>query len=155
MKRQNKKSGKTERRIHLWTFAQAQAAVPLLRSITQTLRDTWLDSITHHQRGQRLAAKPGRPDRAALTAQEDERLASDRAQQQFNTALDELEDLDVFCVDPINGLAVIPFRQHDQLAWLVFDLFEEAGLAAWRYDTDPLETRHPLSEVEELRALAV
>ena len=29
MKRQNKKSGQTQRRIHLWTFAQAQAAGPV------------------------------------------------------------------------------------------------------------------------------
>jgi len=154
MKRPNKNS-KTERRIHLWTFAQAQAAVPYIHSIVQSLRDHWLDAVTHDQRADRLAAKPGRPDRATLTAMQDARTAANRAQQQFANVLEELEDLDVFCVDPLNGLAVIPFRQYDQLAWFVFDLFEEAGFKSWRYDTDPLETRHSLDEVEERRALAV
>src|SRR4051794_7267221 len=124
MKRQNKKSGQTQRRIHLWTVSQAQAAVPYVRSIVQTLRDTWLESLTHHHRAARLANKPGRPDRSALTAQDDERLAANRAQQQFGNALEELEDLDVFCVNPLNGLAVIPFRQNEQLAWFLFDLFD-------------------------------
>ena len=113
MKRQNKKNKQTQRRIHLWTFAQAQAAVPFVRSIVQSLRDTWLDSLIHHQRLERLDAKPGRPDRATLTGQQDERQAADRAQQQFANTLEELEDLDVFCVDPLGGLAVIPFRQHE------------------------------------------
>ncbi len=153
MKRQNKKSEKSGRRIHLWSFAQAQAAVPLLRSIVQTLRDTWLEALTHHHRAERLADKPGRPNRAALTALDDERQTAARAESQFHVTLDELEDLDVFCADPLNGLAVIPFRQHDQLAWFVFDLFDDAGLTAWRYDADPLETRHPLSEVDGARAL--
>lgn len=154
MKRQNKKAKQTQRQIHLWTVAQAQAAVPLVRSIVQSLRDSWLDSLTHHQRAGRLAGKPGRPDRTTLIGQEDERRATDRAQEQFATTLDELEALDIFCMDPLNGLAVIPFRQHDQLAWFVFDLFDAAGLSAWRYDTDPLETRNALAEVEGAPALA-
>jgi hypothetical protein len=153
MKRQNKKSEKSGRRIRLWTFAQAQAAVPLLRSIVQTLRDAWLESITHDHRAERLADKPGRPDRDTMTALLDERQATTQAQAQFTAALDELEDLDVFCADPLNGLAVIPFRQNDQLAWFIFDLFDDAGVSAWRYDTDPLEARHPLSEAEGVRAL--
>jgi hypothetical protein len=155
MKRSNKKSVKTERRIHLWTLAQAQAALPLVRSIVQSLRDSWLESLTHDQRAERLADKPGRPTRATLTAQEDERRAATRAQEQFAKTLDELEDLDIFCADPINGLAVIPFRQNDQLAWFVFDLFEDGGLKAWRYDTDPMETRHSLDEVTGPPRLAV
>jgi hypothetical protein len=155
MKRQNKKNGKTQRRIHLWTFAQAQAAVPLVRSIVQSLRDSWVEALLHDRSARRLADLPGRPTRASLTAQEDERQAARRAQDKFARTLDELEDLDVFCADPLNGLAVIPFRQNDQLAWFVFDLFDDAGLLAWRYDTDPMETRHSLDEVKGPPSLAV
>src|SRR3954454_17078222 len=133
MKRQNKKAKQTQRQIHLWTFTQAQAAVPLVRSIVQSLRDSWLEALTHHQRAGRLAGKPGRPDRTTLIVQEDERRATDKAQGQVATTLDELEDLDIFCMDPLNGLAVVPFRQHDQIAWFIFDLFSDAGLSAWRY----------------------
>ena len=56
-------------RIHLWTFAQAAkaAAVPLVTSIVQSLRDTWLDSliqpITNAWNAWTPTATPDRPDR--------------------------------------------------------------------------------------------
>jgi hypothetical protein len=44
------------------------------------------------------------------------------AEGHFNEALREPEALDVYCLDPTKGLAQIPFRQGDDLAWFVFDL---------------------------------
>jgi hypothetical protein len=56
------------------------------------------------------------------------------AEGHFNEALRELEALDVYCLDPAKGLALIPFRQGDDLAWFVFDLFAPQGLDGWRFE---------------------
>jgi hypothetical protein len=44
-------------------------------------------------------------------------------------------------------MAWIPFSHDNQLAWFVFDLFDTEPIRYWRYQTDPLETRRPVSEV--------
>jgi hypothetical protein len=59
---------------------------------------------------------------------------------------DELKAIDVHCIDPVNGLAMISFRMDDELAWYVFELFSPQGLEAWRFHGDPLETRRPLGQ---------
>jgi hypothetical protein len=51
---------------------------------------------------------------------------------------------DVFLLDPVRGLALIPFQQGEELAWFVFDAFDQNGLTSWRYHKDPLETRRPM-----------
>ena len=66
--------------------------------------------------------------------------------------LSELSRLDVYCIDPINGVAFIPFIQNDQLAWFVFDLFSDTMLDGWRFHEDPLNTRRPLTELDEPQA---
>jgi hypothetical protein len=58
----------------------------------------------------------------------------------------ELKAIDVYCIDPVNGLALIPFGKGDELAWYVFDLFAPQGLEAWRLHGDPLEMRRPLEQ---------
>ena len=70
------------------------------------------------------------------------------ANERFEAGLQELLDLNVYCLDPVHGLALLPFAHADQLAWFVFDLFEPDPLRFWRYHTDPLATRRPLSELE-------
>ena len=69
------------------------------------------------------------------------------ADERFHDALDELHTLDVYCLDPVAGLALIPFAVEKRLAWYVFDLFdEEDPLRFWRYHQDPLEKRWPIAE---------
>jgi hypothetical protein len=60
--------------------------------------------------------------------------------------LDELKAIDVYCLDPAQGLALIPFGKGDELAWYVFDLFSPRSLEAWRFHGDPLEMRRPLEQ---------
>ena len=42
---------------------------------------------------------------------------------------------------------MVPFIYNGQLAWFVFDLFDDSDpLRFWRYHQDPLETRRPIAE---------
>ena len=59
-----------------------------------------------------------------------------------------LQAIDVYCLDPIQGLALIPFVHDKQLAWFVYDLFDAEPLRFWRYHEDSFETRRPLAELE-------
>ncbi len=71
------------------------------------------------------------------------------AEDRLDEALEELHTLDTYCVDPVAGLALIPFAEHDRLAWFIYDLFDEQPLRTWRYHTDPLEKRRSVSELLE------
>jgi hypothetical protein len=142
-----KKAKKERRSIRPWTYARAQAALPYVRSIMQSLRDYRLEAQSQHLRAQRLAECPGRPDRAALIAREEALRAAVREQDRFDDALHELGRVDVYCIDALAGVAFLPFVHEDQLAWYVFDLFSDTMLDAWRYHEDPLEMRRPIAEV--------
>jgi hypothetical protein len=145
----NKKSKKERRLIRPWTFARTQAALPYFRSVMQSLREHRLEAQSLQLRSRRLADRPGRPDRASLIAREEALKAAEKEQQRFDDALNELGQLDVYCLDPVGGVAFIPFVKDEQLAWFVFDLFSEKMLDSWRYHEDPLETRRPIAEVAD------
>jgi hypothetical protein len=70
----------------------------------------------------------------------------DQADINLEETFDELKAIDVDCLDPAQGLALIPFGKGDELAWYVFDLFSPQGLEAWRFHGDPLEKRRPLEQ---------
>ena len=65
-------------------------------------------------------------------------------------ALDELNRIDVFLLDPVHGLALIPFRKLDDLAWYVFDHFSPEGVTGWRYHHDPIEECRALNLLDEV-----
>jgi hypothetical protein len=132
--------------LRLWTYSEAVKALPYLRSIVRSLREHWLESKLARLQVQRLDGRPGRPDRQALILRAEAVREAELAGDRFSEALDELEAIDVYCLDPSGGVALIPFRQGDDLAWFVFDLFEPQGLVGWRFHADPLETRRPLEE---------
>jgi hypothetical protein len=121
----------------------------------QSLRDHRLEVQSQHLRAERLAKRPGRPDRATLIAREEALKAAAKEQERFDDALNELGRLDVYCIDALAGVAFIPFVHEGQLAWYVFDLFSETMLDAWRYHEDPLETRRPIAEVAGQPPMAV
>jgi hypothetical protein len=70
----------------------------------------------------------------------------DQADIELEEAFDELKAIEVYCLDPVQGLALIPFGKGDALAWYVFNLFSPLGLEAWRFHADPLEMRRPLEQ---------
>ena len=132
--------------LRLWTHAEAVKAVPYLRSIVQSLREHWLEWQRVWLQVRRL---DGRPDRQALILRAEAAREAERADDHFNEALRELEALDVSCLDPAKGLALIPFRKGEDLAWFVFDLFAPQGLDGWRFHADPLETRRMLADKQD------
>src|SRR5262249_10539532 len=135
--------------VYVWSREQAQQALPYIASIMKSLREHWLDAQSQRRTAEHLAARSGRQDRAALIAQDEARADAQRAQARFDAAQAELLDLNLFCLDPIQGLALIPFAHDNQLAWFVFDLFDADTLRFWRYHGDPLETRRPVDEAQQ------
>jgi hypothetical protein len=133
--------------MQVWTYDQARRVLPYVASIMRSLRDHHLEAQQQRMRAQRLAEQPGRPDRAAILSHAEAVQAAEHAEEQFHQALDELHTLDIYCLDPVAGLALIPFAMGKRLAWFVFDLFDaDDPLRAWRYHQDPLEMRRPIPE---------
>ncbi|MFO0966656.1 MAG: DUF2203 family protein [Gemmataceae bacterium] len=131
--------------IRLWTYSQAGKALPYIRSITTSLRQHWLDARNRKSILDRLDKRSGPLNREALLARAEAESAHSRAEEEFSQALQELMNMDVFLLDPVQGVALIPFNKENNLAWFVFDLFDN-DLKTWRFHEDTLETRRPISE---------
>jgi hypothetical protein len=144
----NRNGSKTKARtVRVWSYDEAKKAVPYISGIMRSLREHCLESQSHKRTAQRLADKPGRPDRTALVSHSEEVREATEAQNRFDDGIAELHALDVFCLDPVGGEAVIPFLHAKKLAWFVFDLFdEEDHLRQWRYHDDPLDIRRPIAD---------
>src|SRR5437879_3710656 len=119
MNRNRKEAKRRRQTIQVWTYEQAQAALPYLASILRSLRDYQLEWHYQQRQVRQLAKRPGRPDRNRLISQQDTVEAARRARDNFQAALEELHALDIYCLDPIRGQALIPFIHADQLAWFV------------------------------------
>jgi hypothetical protein len=146
MKRNQKESKQRRQMLQVWTRDQAIAALPYIASVLRSLREHKLEAQTHQLTAHRLAERPGRPARDSLIAQEEALREARKAEERFQEALDELQALDLYCLDPIAGQALVPFVQDDQLAWYIFDLFDTDPLRFWRFHSDPLEMRRPLND---------
>jgi hypothetical protein len=148
MKRNQKGTKRRRRHIRVWTLEQARAALPYLSSVVRSLREHRLEAVTQHRNAERLARRPGRPDRDSLIAHTEAQQAASLADERFLAALAELEALDIHLIDPIAGQSFIPFVHDENLAWYVYDAFDPEPLQFWRYHSDPLDMRRPLAEIE-------
>jgi hypothetical protein len=138
--------------MQLWTYSQAQKAVSYLRSILRSLRNDWLKMQQEHRTLQRIDARPGRADRNLMIARQETSRNFELAKAQFDETWEELTSVNVYCLDPALGLAMLPFRQGDELAWFVFDLFSDEGVESWRFHSDPFEKRRSLADVRSVRS---
>ena len=146
MRKQHHQGEEPSITLHLWNYAQAVKAMPYLRAIVQALRERWLEVRRARLQLRRMDARPGRHDRHALIVRAEAARELEEAQGDFEQTLRELNGLDVYSFDPVQGVALIPFAQGENLAWFVFELFAPQGLEAWRFHADPLETRRPLAQ---------
>jgi hypothetical protein len=146
MRKQSDQRPEPSAALRRWTYEAALSAVPYLRAVVRSLREHWLHFHSVRRRFQRLDSRPGRPDRRALIGQAAAVEELEQAVNRLEETFDELKAIDVYGVDPAQGLAMIPFGKGDELAWYVFDLFSPQGLEAWRLHSDPLETRRPLEQ---------
>ena len=146
MKNRRKKAAARKHTFRVWTHPQAAAALPYLTSVVRSVREHYLQFRSERHRALRLRQRPGRPDRQALLDLEAAARETDLLEDRFNDDLRELWRLNIYCLDPAQGLALIPFAHDEQLAWFVFDLFDPSKVSSWRFHADPLETRRPLSD---------
>ena len=130
----------------LWSYEAALRAVPYLRAVVRSLREDWLHLQSVRRQIQRLDSRPGQPDRQTLIRRAAAVQELDQADIKLEETFDELKAIDVYCLEPAQGLASIPFSKGNELAWYVFDLFSPQGLEAWRFHGDPLEKRRPLEQ---------
>lgn len=149
MRKQRKRKAEETVAVRLWTYAAAHEAVPYLRSLVGSLREGWLEMRQAQQQTRKIEARPGRPDRDALILLAEANRDVARAEAKLEEIINDMVALSAFSVDPAAGLAVVPCLSKGVLAWFIFDLFDDAGLVAWRLHTDSLETRRPLAEFEE------
>jgi hypothetical protein len=149
MNRNRKGAKRRSQTLRVWTYDEARSALPYLTSVMGSLREHWTAAQAHDRRAKRLADRPGRPDRTRLLALQDETTLAAAAKQQFDEEADELHRLDIFCIDPLRGEGVIPFVQHEQLAWFLYDLFDPDALRFWRYHNDPLDKRRAIAELAD------
>lgn len=143
-----RKSRRSRPTLRLWTFDQAQAVVPYLTSIVRSLREHALHIQTLRRRLLTIEEQPGRPDRRTLISQEETKRDLSRTEAEHSSALGELEALDCQLLDAVQGHVLVPFVHDDQLAWYVFDLFDHQPIRAWRYQSDPEETRRKLTAAQ-------
>jgi len=146
MRKQNDQQHEPSAALHLWTYEATLQAIPYLRAVVRSLRDHWLHVQSVRRQMQRLDSRPGRPDRQTLIRRAAAVQELGQADIKLEETFDELKAIDAFCLDPAQGLALIPFSKGDELAWYVFDLFSPQGLEAWRFHGDPLEMRRPLEQ---------
>ena len=129
----------------LWTFEQAQAAVPYFSSIARSLREHYLEILAKRREVQRFTERQGRPDRKALIEEQEVRRDLHKAEQDYQDALEELSELNVHPLDPGQGMALVPFIQDNQPAWYVFHLFDSQPIRSSRYQSDTGKTRRALT----------
>jgi hypothetical protein len=148
MKRRRNKQKGAMRALRLWNYDEAARAVPYLRSVIGSLREHWLEAQSQRRAHELQARRPGRADRERLLHEEALQTDQHNAEDRFNDALEELLHIDVYLLDPARGVALIPFRKEDDLAWYVYNQFDQRGLSGWRYHSDPLEECRPLQDNE-------
>jgi hypothetical protein len=150
MNRHHRRARRRPEIIPVWTYSQVHAALPYLNSIMKSLREHRLDGQIHELAAQRLANSQRRADRALLIDHQEAVRASYQARIRFEEALEEIQDMGIYCLDPIAGVALVPFAHDQQLAFFVYELFDPDKLRFWRYHNDPADTRRPLVEAQKL-----
>jgi hypothetical protein len=145
MKRNSKGAKQRRRSIQVWTLTQAKSAAPYLTSIVRSLREHTTEALACRLRLRHLDQRTGRPDRDTLIAMQETDAAARRAEDRAVEAADELKVLDILPLDPVHGQALVPFVHEEQLAFYVFDLHDPQPYRFWRFQTDPDDTRRPVT----------
>jgi hypothetical protein len=120
----------------LWTFEEAQAAVPYFSAVTRSLREHYLEMCAKSREVQKLRERQGRPDRKALIEEQEARRDLLKAEQDCRDVLEELSALGVQPLDALQGTALVPFVHDDESAWYIFDLFDSQPIRSWYYQSD-------------------
>jgi hypothetical protein len=129
----------------VWTLSEARAATRYIGSVVRSIREQTLEARAQRRLAKRLTEKPGRPTRQDLIACQEAARAALQAEEHLHEAEEELHALDIYPLDPGQGTALVPFIQEGQLAWYIFDLFDDRPFRFWRFQSDPDSTRRHLT----------
>jgi hypothetical protein len=146
MRNQDYQEAETTSDPRLWTYAQAVRALPYLRSVTRSLREHWLEMQQARQQIRRMDARPSRPNRQTLLLREKANREAALAEENYVETLRELTALGIYSRDPANGLILVPFRDGDNVAWVLFEMFAPQGQEFSSFPADPVGTRGTLDE---------
>lgn len=133
------------RPIRLWSVPEAEKVLPYVRTILLALREKVVAIYSVHSRLKRLARQHGRPNRSQLV--EIQQLGTQH--NELDTAIlndvDELRDLGVYVMDPIQAEAAFRFDKPDDHrdAILVYSAITEEMY--WRYQGE--REKHDLKDV--------
>jgi hypothetical protein len=112
------------------------------------MREACLERQAHARRVAKLEARHGQPKRDQILEIMDEKMKVKEADARFHEALEEMQQLDVQCIHPVQGLAFIPFLTEELLAWFIFDRFDQDPLRFWRYHLEPVDVKHPIDSIQ-------
>jgi hypothetical protein len=152
MKRRKARS-KRMQITQLWARSDAVKAIPYLRSIIASLRENYLEVLNAERRLDLANQKQSAPKRQQILDRETHEDDARRARAKFNDGLEELSRIGVFLLEPVHGIALIPFRKGDDLAWYVFDQFAVSGLIGWRTHSDPIDECRPMTSLDDAATL--
>src|SRR4051812_27243941 len=79
----NPRRARRRHSLRLWTFDQAQAAVPYFSSIVRSLRERSIELQALRNTVSQIEQKPGRLDRRAIIALDHARKDHERAEQDY------------------------------------------------------------------------
>ena len=116
MRKQNDQESESSEKLQLWTHHAALKSVPYLRAVVRSLREHWLHVQSVRRQIQRLDSRPGQPDRQTLIRRAVAVKELDQAEIKLEEAFDELKAINVYCLEPAQGLALIPFSKGNELA---------------------------------------
>lgn len=147
MKRQPNRK-KNQKQIPVWNYHQSKKALPYLLEITKAIRENYLEAKGTKRQLEIIDHKKGKHDRMDFIRMQELGVEHQLAQGKYQQDVDELEEMGIFLVSPTQGLIAIPFVIEEQLAWFLLDIHDEEPIHAWRYQSDPLETRRPITPRE-------
>lgn len=140
MKR-SRSSKRSSQKVKFWTYPEAMKALPYVESILRSIREHTLAANQCDAQVKRLANKPGRPSRSELIELQNLQRDAEEARDSYRADLEELLELGVGCLEPVQGEALFPFIYDDQVAWFIHSLFDGPPIKWWRFDGDSQETR--------------
>lgn len=143
MKKHQRKR-RPSQQIKLWSYAEAARALPYVDAILRSLREELLESNQRRIEAGRAKDQPGRRTRTELISVAELERDADRAYARYLEGVQELQDLNVVCLDPVQGDVLFPFVYEGQVAWFMHNLFDGPRLLWWRYDSDSPDTRRPI-----------
>ncbi len=151
MKRRKKKGH--YKLLKVYSYDEALKMVPLLKSIVTSIREHWIEWQQNRRQLEKLEKNSTLSKREKILQHGMLSEGEHRLETEFFDSLAELNKFDVYLYDPVQGSAMIPIRQNDELAWIVLEAYSDAGLSGWRFHKDPLEERRSLEEVRVAAAV--